>query len=84
MNDTGGWFLIDIGARGRIDYGSISDWSHDSGNRLLGFPQGPWSLLPFDVFARASSCLLVARSFPPKKGRGNRRRGLFDGGLGIG
>ncbi len=43
--DTGGWFLIDTGGLSPVDYGSISDRSHECGYRLLGFREGPWSLL---------------------------------------
>lgn len=53
--DTGGWFLIDTGGLGPVDYRSISDRSHECGYRLLGFREGAAVVaFPSMRFARAS------------------------------
>lgn len=55
--DTGGRFLIDTGGLSPVDYGSISDRSHECGYRLRGFREGTMVVaFPSTRFARASRC----------------------------
>ena len=65
--DTGGWFLIDTGGLSPVDYGSISDRSHECGYRLLGFREGAtvvafpsMRFAPASRYQRRSGCGLVS------------------------